>query len=526
MSPMDVRRASLDAAQRAADLEALAGGVELDLLVVGGGVVGAGVAVDAASRGLRVALVERTDLAFGTSRWSSKMIHGGLRYIATGDIAVAYESTRERAVLMDRIAPHLIRPLPMVVPMLPSISRTTAMKMRAGLGLAEALRLAARTGLRTLPGPRHLTRAETIQMIPAVRHQGLRGGLLYWEGQLEDDARLVVALARTAAGYGVRVVTRCAALRLAGDGARLRDQLSGEELDVRARMVINATGVWAHQLAPQIRLRPSKGVHVVVRASSLGGLSSGLTIPVPGQRHRFVFALPTTEGRVYVGLTDDPVDGEPPDEPPVEAAEVEFLVRTISEAFSVRLTPADVIGAYAGLRPLVDSGGGSTADLSRRHSVITGEDGVVTVVGGKLTTYRRMAEDAVDAALRGAGVSAGRCVTERLGLVGAAPPRQLDRVAAPRRLVERYGTEAERVLAGAGGDAGLLAPIAPGIAVTGAELRFGLRHEGALTADDLLQRRTRIGLVPAELEAVRPAVERLVAAELGAAGPSPAVVLA
>ena len=444
-------------------------------------------------------------------------------YIATGDIAVAYESTRERALLMERVATHLIRPLPMVVPMLPSISRTSAVKMRAGLRIAEALRLAARTGVRSLPGPRHLSVTETVQMVPAVRRQGLRGGLLYWEGQLEDDARLVVALARTAAGHGARVVTRCAALQLRGDGARLRDQLGGGELDVRARVVINATGVWAHRLAPQIRLRPSKGTHAVLSAERLGGLSSGITIPVPGELHRFVFALPTGDGRVYVGLTDDPVDGEPPDEPSADPAEVEFLVRTISGAFSFELTAADVIGAYAGLRPLVDSGEERTADLSRRHSVITGPDGVITVVGGKLTTYRRMAEDAVDAALRAVAMPADRCATERLPLVGAAPRRLLDALPEPPRLVFRYGTEAERVIAEAQaqGDPRLLAPIAPGVAVIGAELLFGLRHESALDADDLLHRRTRIGLVAAELEAARPAVERLVEQAAGDATRQP-----
>ncbi|MGH3344645.1 MAG: glycerol-3-phosphate dehydrogenase/oxidase, partial [Carbonactinosporaceae bacterium] len=448
---------SLNAAQRARDLESLAGGQVVDVLVVGGGVTGTGVALDAASRGLSVALVERQDLAHGTSRWSSKLVHGGLRYLAHGELGLAYESARERGLLMERIAPHLVRPLPMLVPLELGVRERQAARVRAGFLTGDLLRLLARTRRDTLPKPRRLSRVETRRIVPGVRAAGLRGGLLVWEGQLVDDARLVVALARTAARHGARVVTRCGALALARDGARVRDELTGIPFDVRARVVVNATGVWAGGLAPHVRLRPSRGTHLVVSAGRLGGLGAGITVPVPGETDRFVFALPQPDGRAYIGLTDEPVPGEPADQPRAQPHEVDFLLRVVGTALEVPLGPSDVLGTFSGLRPLLDGVPGSrTVDLSRRHAVAVDADGVVTVVGGKLTTYRRMAEHALDAALAGAGLRAGPCVTHRLSLVGAAPPTLLDGVPAPRRLVERYGTEAPAVLAAAGGDPDLL----------------------------------------------------------------------
>jgi glycerol-3-phosphate dehydrogenase len=240
------------------------------------------------------------------------------------------------------------------------------------------------------------------------------------------------------------------------------------------------------------------------------GLRAQLTVPVPGERSRFVFALPQPDGRVYVGLTDDPVDGPIPDVPEPTEGDIRFLLDTLNGVLARPIGRSDVAGAFAGLRPLLGpppggDGAARSADLSRRHAVLTSRDGVITIVGGKLTTYRRMAEDTVDAAVASGRVSAGPGRTARLPLVGAASPATLSRVDAPRRLVERYGTRATEVLAAAGRDPALLAPIADGLEITGAELRHAVRHEGALDVADLLDRRTRIGLVAADRARAEPA---------------------
>ncbi|MEV6315592.1 glycerol-3-phosphate dehydrogenase/oxidase [Streptomyces sp. NPDC051776] len=490
----DHRPGSLNAARRERSLDHLTHRPGIDVLVIGGGITGTGIALDAASRGLSVVLAERHDLAFGTSRWSSKLIHGGLRYLATGDVGIAYESARERGVLMSRTAPHLVRALPMVLPVHDDTPCLRAATTRAGFLAGDLLRLSARTGAGALPHSRGISAALTLALAPALRPAGLRGGQLSYDGQLIDDARLVVALARTAAAHGAHIITRCAAVELDGKTAELRDELTGETLDVRARCVINATGVWADTLAPGVRLRPSRGSHIVLPGSALGHPRSALTVPVPGETNRFVFALPQADGRIYAGLTDEPLDTPLPDVPEAPERDVDFLLGVLSHVLAAPLTREQVIGTYAGLRPLLDSGTGRSADLSRRHAVLTSSAGVITAVGGKLTTYRAMAEDAVDAGLAGAGIAARPCRTRSLPLIGAATPARLAAVAAPPRLVARYGTEADAVLAEAAGDPTLLEPVAAGI--TGAELRWAVRHEGALDEDDLLDRRTRIGLVP------------------------------
>ena len=488
---------SLNAARRSRELDELTGGQAVDVLVIGGGVTGTGVALDAATRGLTVVLAEKHDLAFGTSRWSSKLVHGGLRYLATGQIGIAHESAVERGVLINRTAPHLVRPLPQVVPLHPSVGVGSALLIRAGFAAGDALRAAARTSPQTLPRSRRTSRAEVLRLAPTVRTDGLRGGLLGWDGQLTDDARLVVALARTAAGHGARILTRCAVEQASGRGAVLRDTITGTTIDVSARTVINATGVWAAEIAPGLELRPSRGTHLVLTQQTFGGLSAGLMVPVPGAFGRYVFALPAPDNRVYVGITDEDAPGPVPDEPKASEAEIDFLLDTVNLALATPLTRADILGTYSGLRPLLDTGGGSTADISRRHQVITAPDGLVTIVGGKLTTYRRMAEDAVDAALAHARLPAGPCRTRDVPLVGAAAVAELGAVRAPRRLVWRYGTEATAVIAGAAGNAALLEPITDATQTTAAELLFAVRHEGALDEADLLDRRTRIGLDPA-----------------------------
>ncbi|WP_326654508.1 glycerol-3-phosphate dehydrogenase/oxidase [Streptomyces sp. NBC_01750] len=506
---------SLSAARRRRELAELADGLQVDVLVIGLGATGAGAALDAASRGLTVAAIDAHDLAFGTSRWSSKLIHGGLRYLATGQLDVAHESAVERGVLMERTAPHLVRAQPFVLPLTPLVSRRQGALAWAGFKAGDLLRASAHTSRTTLPAPRTLSTVETRHMIPALRPTGLRGGLLSWDGQLTDDARLVTAIARTAAAHGARILTRTRALSLTGSGARARDELTGEELRIRARTVINATGVWAGSLVDDVRLRPSRGTHVVLRSEEIGSLTAGMHIPIPGESNRFVLVLPQGDGRVYVGLTDEPIDGTIPDVPEVPETDIGFLLDVLGSALDVSVGRDSVVGAFAGLRPLLDtttSDTGRTADISRRHAVVTSAHGVVTVVGGKLTTYRRMAQDAVDAAVTGSGLTAERCRTTSIPLVGAARPGTLATLAAPRRLVRRYGSEAPAVHALGLADPSLALPVVPGHPVTGAELLWAVRHEGALDESDILDRRTRIGLVPhdrrAACEAARDALAR------------------
>jgi glycerol-3-phosphate dehydrogenase len=509
----------LDAARRARELAEATDGRVVDVVVVGLGVTGAGVALDAASRGLDVVAVDAHDLAFGTSRWSSKLVHGGLRYLAHGQLGVAHESAVERGVLMTRTAPHLTRALPMLTPLLPQVGRGQAALTYAGLLAGDVLRTAARTPRDVLPRPRRLSRAETTALAPAVRADGLRGGLLAWDGQLEDDARLVVALARTAAGRGARVLTRTRVTAVTGEGVEVRDETTGRTGTVRARAVVNAAGVWAGELVEGVRLRPSRGTHLVLGPATLPGLRVAVMAPVPGTLNRFVFALPQPDGRVLVGLTDEPADGEVPDVPQPTEEEVDFLLGVLGPVLDRPLGRADVAGAYAGLRPLLAGDGTSSADLSRRHAVLTTAEGpgaVVTVVGGKLTTYRRMAEDAVDAVLAATGLPAGPCRTRDLPLLGAASPEVPTQVAVPARLVRRYGAEAPAVVTNAAGVPGALEPVADGVPVTPAELLWGVTHEGALDVADLLDRRTRVGLVAGDRALAEPAAR----AALEAAAPT------
>jgi glycerol-3-phosphate dehydrogenase len=485
---------------------------EVDLVVIGLGITGAGVALDAVTRGLRVLAVDAHDLAFGTSRWSSKMVHGGLRYLAKGQVGVAHESAVERGILMEVTAPHLTRPMPMLVPLNSAVTRLQAGVTRAGLLAGDALRRGARTQAETLPRPRRLSATETLRLAPALRPAGLRGGLLSWDGQLEDDARLVTTVARTAAAHGAHVRTHARVTSATGTTVELCDELTGATTTVRTQSVVNAAGVWAGQLVEDVTLRPSRGTHLVLRQDSLPGLQVSVFAPVPGETNRFVLVLPQPDGTVYVGLTDEPVDGEVPDVPEPSEPEIGFLLDVVSAAFARQLHRDDVVGAFAGLRPLLDSGG-STADLSRKHAVLVSGTGVVTVVGGKLTTYRQMAEDAVDAAVGHARLAAGPCLTRRLPLLGAAPRERLAALEQPARLVRRYGADAEVVLTSARevsglSDEELLAPVADGVPVTLAELLFGVTHEGAADVDDLLDRRTRVGLVPADRAAAVPAAER------------------
>lgn len=505
--------AALTAARRGADLTALADGAPLDVVVIGGGITGTGIALDAAARGLRVACVEKHDLAFGTSRWSSKLVHGGLRYLATGNVGIARRSAIERGILMTRNAPHLVRAMPQLVPLLPSMGRKARALVRAGFVAGDVLRTLAGTPASVLPRSQRVPAHRVVDMVPAVRHAGLDGGLLAYDGQLIDDARLVTAVARTAAQHGARILTYVAASEATGTSVRLTDQRGGESFQVSARAVINATGVWAADLDPALRLRPSRGTHLVLDAGVFGNPAAALTIPIPGELNRFVFAMPEQLGRVYLGLTDEDAPGPIPDVPQPTAAETAFLLDTVNTALDTTLDAGDVLGAYAGLRPLIDAGAGRTADVSRDHAVVESPSGVISVIGGKLTEYRYMAQDVLDRAVALRGLTAGDCRTRDLPLVGAMANPGTDVALTtdlPASLVARYGAEAANVVAVATcerpGE-----PVAEGIDVIRAEFEYAVTHEGALAAGDILDRRTRIGLVAADRERAVGAAEEFVA---------------
>ena len=495
---------ALNSSRRSADLAALGDDARVDVVVIGGGITGAGIALDAATRGLSVLLVEKHDLAFGTSRWSSKLVHGGLRYLASGNVGIARRSAVERGILMTRNAPHLVHAMPQLVPLLPSMGRGQRALVRAGFVAGDGLRALAGTRASTLPRSRRIGSEQAVAMVPTVRRDGLDGALLAYDGQLIDDARLVVAVARTAAQHGARVLTRVAATSATGTSVRLTDQLSRESLDVAARLVINATGVWAGEVDPSIKLRPSRGTHLVFDAASFGNPTAALTIPIPGEINRFVFAMPEQLGRVYLGLTDEDAPGPIPDVPEPTPAEIAFLLDTVNTALGTALGTADVAGSYAGLRPLIDTGQGRTSDLSRDHAVLESSSGVFSVVGGKLTEYRYMAEDVLDRAVTARGITASPCRTRNLPLVGApANPVATLRTTTelPGSLVARYGAESPNVIASARCERPI-DPVADGIDVTRAEFEFAVTHEGALDVDDILDRRTRIGLVAADRDRI------------------------
>lgn len=495
-----IDRTALNAAQRAAALQRLAN-ERYDVIVVGGGVTGAGVALDAASRGLRTALVERVDLAAGTSRWSSKLVHGGLRYLAKGDLPIAYESARERHHLMTTIAPHLTRPLANIAP---DTSPAESALADTGILLADGLRRAAGTPSSLLPRPRRLGADAARRLVPGVR-AGTRG-IRFTDGQLEDDARFVATLARTAAAHGADVVTRCGAVPLDADRVELTDEMTGESFVAHGHVVL-ATGVWSGETEPAISVTPSRGSHLVLPAAALGHPTAQLNAPVPGHFGRFVFAIPIGDELVLLGLTDELDANADPLAPSVPHADERFLLETINASMERPLTSADVVGRFAGLRPLVAlssavaGGNAPTADASRKHLLLDEPGRPITITGGKFTTYRRMAEDAVDAVAKRVDTSTQvrDCRTTELPLLGAAPRDALARSSATPRYVRRYGTLASQLDELVRADPSLARPVAEGCATTRAEFAYAISHEGALLPRDLVDRRTRVSFVDAHV---------------------------
>ncbi|MEE8602536.1 glycerol-3-phosphate dehydrogenase/oxidase [Euzebya tangerina] len=488
---------ALSAARRRADLDRLGNGWRPDVLVIGAGFTGCGVALDAVTRGLSVAVVDVGDLGSGTSGWSSKLVHGGLRYLASGDVRLAWESAVERGVLMERTAPHLTRALPFLTPI--GVGASVAMTALVGLGYlaGDVLRLTAGTAGRTLPSPRWVSSRVARRLAPTVRTAGAAGALVNTDGQVVDDVRLVVALARTAAAFGARVLPYVGAAAVERTRAELRDEMTGETFTATAGRVVVAAGVWSDTLDDRVALRPSRGAHLVIDGAALGHPTAGITAPVPGHPTRFVFLLPQPDGRVYLGLTDEEAGGPIPREASVTPEEQAFLLDVAGGVLTRPLAPDAVLGGFVGYRPLVqpiDASGarGSTPDLSRRHLVVDDGEGPITVVGGKLTTYRAMAAQTVDR------------LTDRPGrtrsqpLVGALPRARLAAWPEDPWLVARYGAEASVLSSMMRDEPSLAEPVVPGLPYRRAEFRFAVDREGALTVDDLVDRRTRLGLVRAD----------------------------
>jgi len=486
-----------DALDRAAE-------TALDVLVIGGGITGAGIALDAVSRGLRVALVERDDLASGTSSKSSKLIHGGLRYLEQYDFNLVREAARERNRLW-RLAPHLVRPLGFVVPV---FSRKYQAQLKAGLTLYDTM-----APFTNVHRHRALSVAGVLEAVPGLVDGIGLGGFRYFDCQT-DDARLTLQIAQAARRLGALIVTHAEVEELLHFGrrvvgARVRDRIGGATVALTSRWTVSATGVWADRiraLSPEREaplLTPSKGVHLSFSARDLR-VNDAALIPSGAHDRRLVFVIPWGD-QVTVGTTDEQFAGDL-DHPSLDAPEAAYLLHAVNEAFGVRLSLNDAVGAWAGLRPLLSGRreGASSRDLSRRHAIFEEPPGLVTITGGKLTTYRQMAEDLVDRITTADG-SKAPCVTARLPLgIRGHVEDALDRTRDVCRrfdidpslagsLLHRHGDEAPAVaaFAAAHGETDRLVDTLPYLR---AEVRWAVRRELARTLDDVLQRRMRVSL--------------------------------
>jgi glycerol-3-phosphate dehydrogenase len=530
-------RTLLSPERRRADRARLAEEV-VDVLVIGGGVTGAGAALDAASRGLSVGLLEARDWAAGTSSRSSKLIHGGLRYLEQFAFPLVHEALAERARLVQTIAPHLVTPLPFLLPLTAPVWQRAY--FGAGVALYDVLGAAFTPG-REIPRHRHLSRRKTLEAFPGLRGDVVRGSIRYWDAQV-DDARHTLAVVRTAAGYGARVLSsaRVVGLLREGDGpdaavvgARVADLTDGSSFTVRARSVVAATGVWSDDVgamlgnsAPSLKVRASKGVHLVVPGSAIdgpeGGSSSGLILRTPTS---VLFVIPWGE-RWIIGTTDTPWRLDR-DHPAASSADIAYLLGQVNRVLTRPIHPEDILGVYAGLRPLLAGESDETSRLSREHAVVTPVPGLVLVAGGKYTTYRVMAEDAVDAAVAGLpGVPSSRTV--RLPLVGAHRWEEVrDRAAelaagsgvpeeTVARLLRRHGDRVGDVLDLARSDPALARPLTGAPGYLAAEVVHAVTAEGALHLDDVLTRRTRVSIETAHrgVESA-PEVAQFMAAALG-----------
>ena len=493
-------------------MDSLAAPRHYDIAIIGGGATGLGVALDAAARGFSVVLVESHDFAKGTSSRATKLVHGGVRYLAQGNISLVREALHERTTLLAN-APHLAQPLAFVMP-----SYQFWEKPFYGLGLKMYDALA---GKAALGATEFLSRQETLGLLPTVRQNGLQGGVKYWDGQF-DDARLALALARTAASRGALLVNYCAATGLVHEGGKVvgiqaRDQESGQAFDLRARCVVNAAGVWVDQFRLQDgdaigrparpMVAPSQGVHMVVDRDFLP-TDHAMLVPKTADG-RVLFAVPWL-GKTILGTTDTPRH-DLAREPLPFAQEVDFILRESGRYLSRAPGPADIKSIWVGLRPLVkppDEEGGSTQALSREHTVLVSKSGLVTVTGGKWTTYRAMAADVLDRCME-AGLlpKDSGAVTAHLLLVGAQASTV--KISAPPGL-HLYGSEAAAVASLPGADRAL------GGGLTEAMVRFAARFEYARCVEDVLARRSRLLFLDAALaREVAPAVAAILGEETG-----------
>lgn len=504
---LDTHAARLGPEARRRALERLAAET-FDVLVIGGGVTGCGVALDAATRGLTVALVEKRDFAAGTSSRSSKLIHGGLRYLEHLDVKLVREALHERRLLLETIAPHLVRATPFLL----SLKRPAwdRFVMGSGLFIYDALAGAHAA----VPRHRHLSRASCLRDVPALRADALCGGIRYYDAQV-DDSRFAVALARTAAGYGAVCAAgvRAAGVRRDGGriaGANVQDVESDRDFEVRARVVVNATGIWTTEterlagVEDPLMVRPSKGIHLVVPKDRI---LSAYALILPTEKS-VLFVLPWGEHWI-IGTTDTEWTLHL-DHPAANRADIEYLLDQVNGALARPLTRADVVGVYAGLRPLASAGGEDTTEVSRNHEVRRSAPGFVSVVGGKYTTYRIMACDTVDAAAQELGFRAQPSRTADLPLLGAAELPAAGRRAAAhpgaagltdgqvRRLVDRWGSLALEVLDAIAAEPALGEPLSGAEAYLAADVRYATSHEGALHVDDVLTRRTHISFETAD----------------------------
>ena len=501
-----MRTAGLGTEQRAEALAQMAER-ELDVLVVGGGVVGAGTALDAVTRGLSTGIVESRDWASGTSSRSSKLIHGGLRYLEMLDFGLVREALKERGLLISRIAPHLVRPVPFLYP----LQHRGWERLYAGSGVAmyDVMALSSGHG-RGLPTHRHLSRSHALRVAPALRKDALVGALQYYDAQV-DDARYVAMLVRTAASYGAYAANNAQVIGFLREGervvgARVRDVELGGEYEVRARQVVNSTGVWTddtQQLIAergQFHVRASKGIHLVVPRDRINS-TSGLILRT---EKSVLFVIPW--GRHWiVGTTDTDWDLDKR-HPAASSADIDYLLEHVNKVLAVPLSRADVEGVYAGLRPLLAGESEATSKLSREHTVAHPVPGLVVIAGGKYTTYRVMAKDAVDEAVRGLDLRVADCVTEEVPLIGAEGCQVMwnsrARIAARtglhaarvEHLLGRYGTLAEELFALIEEEPKLGLPLPAADDYLKAEIVYACTHEGARHLDDVLTRRTRISI--------------------------------
>ena len=500
-----------------------------DVLVIGAGITGAGVALDAATRGLRTALIERDDFASGTSSKSSKLVHGGLRYLKD-DPRLVKEALRERHRL-HRNAPHLVSVLPFMLPVLSGSSKDGAAvvsrKIARALGSLMWMYDFA-GGWRIGKFHKRLRADAAFAHLPTMRRDRLAGAYLYYDAAA-DDARVVLTLCRTAADHGATVANGCSLVELSRDShgkvAGAVVEADGQRITVRARVVVNAAGVWADDVRALDEgthpdsIRPAKGVHITVPWAKVRN-DIAVIIPVPKDK-RSLFVVPWgpkpdgTFEHTYVGTTDTDYEG-PLTDPQCTKDDIDYVLRALNASITTEVGADDITGVWAGLRPLVKAAtAGRTADLSRHHALHTSEGGLVSITGGKLTTYREMAQDTVDAVAKQLGMTTS-CRTRRLALLGAKGHRQHAAGSPTAHLAGRYGSLASEVQALIDTDPMLGAPLVPGLAYVRAEAVYAVRQEMARTLDDVLTRRTRARLADrAAALAAAPSVAALLAAELG-----------